>query len=234
MFFSFSPHSFKSMCPFQKGVQLSSSVPNIFFFCISTLNLTRANTAGLSLTPISYMISIRHAGVNESCCQPRVESDSLDRTDGRGWWTEQLWHTSLSEGSIHLIINAFQLVANKRGAGGQERKKMKQTWKPMRTNVCLHTHISMPTRVPYARMRECAQRHTKHIHASSRRLTYNSELCIGVDLSVLIPGHTLVHSCVRQSQATDWQHSVANLYALLWTHRETHAFNMSYSHCSST
>lgn len=36
-----------------------------------------------------------------------------------------------------------------------------------------------------------------------RGLTYNSQLCIGVDLPVLIAGHTLIHAGVSQGQATD-------------------------------
>lgn len=145
--------------------------------------------------------------MNESCCQPTVESDRLDRADGRGWRKEQLWHTSLSDGRVHLIINAFQLVANKREAGGHPallsrgRRWSKLENKYEQMYAC--AHISMPTHILYARMRECAHRHTKHIHTLSQRLTYNSELCIGVDLAMLIPGHTLVHSCVRQGQSTD-------------------------------
>lgn len=41
-----------------------------------------------------------------------------------------------------------------------------------------------------------------HTHTPSRILTYHPELCVGVDLSVLVPSHTLVHSRVGQGQAT--------------------------------
>lgn len=162
---------------------------------------------------ISDMIRMRHVGgwiVNESCCRPREESDRLDRADGRGWWTERLWHTSLSAGRIQLIINAFQLVANKSEAGGQpallsrEKRRGKLENKYGLMNAC--AHVSMPTTV-------WAHTHTR----THTQLTYNSELCIGVDLAVLVTSHALVHSCVGKGQATDWQCSIGDLYALLWT-----------------
>lgn len=86
--------------------------------------------------------------VNVSCCQQRVESDRPDRADGRGQWTGQLWHTSLSATHIHLIINVFQLVANKtqvRGrqavlSGGRRQANSENNMDKM--NIC--AHVPMP------------------------------------------------------------------------------------------
>lgn len=44
---------------------------------------------------------------------------------------------------------------------------------------------------------------TQNAHTLRQSLTYNSKLCVGVDLAVLIPSHTLVHSCVGEGQPTD-------------------------------
>lgn len=123
---------------------------------------------------ISDMIRRRHVGgwiVNESCCRPREESDRLDRADGRGWWTERLWHTSLSAGRIQLIINAFQLVANKSEAGGQpallsREKRPGQTWEQIWLNECLRTRL-------YANY--CMGAHT-HAHTRSLPITRSSAL----------------------------------------------------------
>lgn len=42
-----------------------------------------------------------------------------------------------------------------------------------------------------------------HTYTNEAGVTYNSELRVGVDLAVLIPSHTLVHSRVGQGQAAD-------------------------------
>lgn len=107
--------------------------------------------------------------VNESRCQPRVESDRLDGADGRGWWTQQLWHTSLSATRIQFIINAVQLVANSSEAGGRTpllsrgRRRSKLENKHGQMYAC--AHVSMPTcgRVTETHTKAGAHTHTANV-----------------------------------------------------------------------
>lgn len=163
--------------------------------------------------------------VNVSICQQRVESDRPDRADGRGQWTGQLWHTSLSATHIHLIINVFQLVANKTQVRGRQTV-LSGGWSQAKKQHGQNEHLCA---CPHAK----AYFHKKYTHAytQSQSLTYDSELSIGVDLAMFVSSHTLVHSCVRQGQATDWQCPIGNLYALLWTERDLD-INIPFSMCS--
>lgn len=176
----------------------------------------------MSLISISSVIRMRQVGgwiANESCCQPRAGSDRLDGADGRGWWAEQLWHTSMSDGRIHLIINAIQLVANKREAGGHPEllSRGRKAGANLNTNMdkCMLVHARVSV-LNCTCMSEHT-RHTKRPHTPRQSITYNSKLRIGVDFAVLIPSHTLVHPRVGEGQPTDWQRPVGDLYALLWT-----------------
>lgn len=134
-------HHISTVAQLSLGMKAHYRICAFFFFKVAS--------AVPSLIPISSMSRMRHVGgwiVNESCCQLRAGSDRLDRADGRGWWAEQLWNTSMSAGRIHLIINAFQLTANKREGRGylallSRGRRLVQTWRQIRTNMCLRTHL---------------------------------------------------------------------------------------------
>lgn len=47
-------------------------------------------------------------------------------------------------------------------------------------------------------------------------LTDNSEFSIGVHFSILVSSHALVHSNIRERQASDGQGAINDLHPLLW------------------
>lgn len=68
-----------------------------------------------------------------------------------------------------------------------------------------------------------------HLQKSTKscvfRLTYDSELSVGEDSTMLVLCHTLVHADVSQIQAVDRQHSIIHLNPVLLkdtTHKHAH------------
>lgn len=102
--------------PYSDDWQLSQNA----IFLLLFLSMTNKSHLSASISNIIGMEHVRRVNVNVSCCQQRVESGRPDRADGRGQWTGQFWHTSLSATRIHLIINVFQLVANKTQVRGRQ------------------------------------------------------------------------------------------------------------------